>query len=126
MFAGGIYHGVLLLPKEFPFKAPHIQLLNPNGRFELRTNICIDGYTAWHENSWSATKNIAIIIRAVRSIFSDLEQRGIGYRCAPVKSEVIKLKQGSVDWVCKECGMNHSGMFGGKSDAETDAGSQDA
>ena len=111
MFSGGIYHGIIKLPNEFPFRAPHIQLLTPNGRFDLRTDVCIDGYTAWHEESWSASKNIAAIIRAVRSIFADLSQRGNGYCHVPVEAEVMKSKFESKTWVCKECGMNHANLF---------------
>ena len=34
-FSGGIYHGRILLPAEYPMKPPNIVLLTPNGRFEV-------------------------------------------------------------------------------------------
>ena len=31
---GGLYHGRILLPPEYPFKPPSFLMLTPNGRFE--------------------------------------------------------------------------------------------
>lgn len=39
-FEGGLYHGVIFLPDEYPMKPPHIQFYTESGRFEIRTNIC--------------------------------------------------------------------------------------
>lgn len=36
VFEGGVYHGRVLLPADYPASAPHVQLLTPNGRFEVR------------------------------------------------------------------------------------------
>jgi ubiquitin-protein ligase len=65
MFEGGIYHGKIILPKNFPFSAPSIQLLSNSGRFELNKDICINGYTAWHSDTWSPAINVSAIVRAV-------------------------------------------------------------
>ncbi|CAH0492704.1 unnamed protein product [Peronospora farinosa] len=35
-FEGGIYHGRIILPSDYPFKPPNIILLTPNGRFEVK------------------------------------------------------------------------------------------
>ncbi|KAG6431370.1 hypothetical protein SASPL_109449 [Salvia splendens] len=40
-FEGGIYHGRIQLPSEYPFKPPSFLLLTPNGRFETQTKICL-------------------------------------------------------------------------------------
>ena len=40
-FEGGIYHGRVLLPPEYPFKPPSFVLLTPSGRFETNTKICL-------------------------------------------------------------------------------------
>lgn len=31
----GVYHGILTLPSEYPFKPPNIQFVTPNGRFKV-------------------------------------------------------------------------------------------
>ena len=33
-FAGGLYHGRIVLPVNYPLSPPSIMMLNPNGRFE--------------------------------------------------------------------------------------------
>ncbi|CAL2258724.1 unnamed protein product [Prunus armeniaca] len=38
-FAGGIYHGQITIPEEYPEKPPVLSLLTENGRFKTRTNI---------------------------------------------------------------------------------------
>ena len=35
-FQGGLYHGRISLPSQWPFKPPAIMLLTPSGRFEAR------------------------------------------------------------------------------------------
>jgi hypothetical protein len=50
-FAGGIYHGRILLPPEFPFKPPHIMFLTPSGRFETNTKVCLS-FSAYHPELW--------------------------------------------------------------------------
>ena len=39
-YAGGIYHGALTFPKEYPYKPPSIRMITPNGRFKPNAKIC--------------------------------------------------------------------------------------
>lgn len=50
-FEGGMYHGRILLPADYPFKPPNIMLLTPNGRFEVRKKICLS-ISAHHPEEW--------------------------------------------------------------------------
>jgi ubiquitin-conjugating enzyme E2 J1 len=63
-FAGGIYHGRITLPAEYPMKPPSIMLytvclfylyflltLQPNGRFAINTKICLS-ISGYHPESW--------------------------------------------------------------------------
>ena len=34
-FSGGLYHGKIMLPPEYPFKPPNILFKTPNGRFQV-------------------------------------------------------------------------------------------
>lgn len=42
-FAEGCYHGQIVLPKEYPRKAPSICVITPNGRWEIGKDICLSG-----------------------------------------------------------------------------------
>ncbi len=50
-FQGGIYHGRIILPADYPFKPPNIIFLNKNGRFEVGTKICLS-ISAYHPEAW--------------------------------------------------------------------------
>mmetsp|Transcript_22331 Transcript_22331/g.49714 ORF Transcript_22331/g.49714 Transcript_22331/m.49714 type:complete len:127 (+) Transcript_22331:71-451(+) len=50
-FAGGVYHGRILLPPDYPFKPPNIVFLTKNGRFEVGAKICLS-ISAYHEETW--------------------------------------------------------------------------
>ena len=34
-YEGGLYHGKLVFPKQFPFKPPSIYMITPSGRFKV-------------------------------------------------------------------------------------------
>ncbi len=36
-YKGGYYHGVFILPSDYPFKPPKLKFFTPSGRFEIRT-----------------------------------------------------------------------------------------
>lgn len=64
-FEGGIYHGRIQLPAEYPFKPPSFLLLTPNGRFETQTKIClsISNYHPEHwQPSWSVRTALVALI----------------------------------------------------------------
>ncbi|XP_054156402.1 ubiquitin-conjugating enzyme E2 J2-like [Oppia nitens] len=51
-YSGGIYHGTLAFPKEFPYKPPAIRMLTPNGRFAINTSLCLS-MSEFHPETWS-------------------------------------------------------------------------
>ncbi|XP_045551588.1 ubiquitin-conjugating enzyme E2 J1 isoform X3 [Salmo salar] len=50
-FDGGVYHGRIVLPPEYPMKPPSIILLTPNGRFEVGKKICLS-ISGHHPETW--------------------------------------------------------------------------
>ncbi|KAL7540211.1 hypothetical protein ACHAWF_006620 [Thalassiosira exigua] len=40
-YKGGIYHGKLIFPKEYPYKPPGVIMLTPNGRFKPNRRLCL-------------------------------------------------------------------------------------
>jgi ubiquitin-conjugating enzyme E2 J1 len=56
-FAGGIYHGRILMPAEYPFKPPAFVMLTPSGRFETGTRICLS-ISSFHPESWQPSWSV--------------------------------------------------------------------
>ena len=40
-YAGGVYHGKLIFPKEYPLKPPSVMMLTPSGRFQPNRRLCL-------------------------------------------------------------------------------------
>ena len=106
-FEGGIYHGRILLPPEYPFKPPHIMFLTPSGRFETNTKICLS-FSAFHPELWQPAWGIRLILEALISFlptpadgalgaldYSPADRRKLAKEsqsfCCPVLGPVAKL-----------------------------------
>nr|POE62405.1 ubiquitin-conjugating enzyme e2 j1 [Quercus suber] len=50
-FAGGLYHGRIILPPAYPLKPPSFRFVTPTGRFEVNREICLS-ISGHHEESW--------------------------------------------------------------------------
>lgn len=40
-YAGGVYHGKLVFPKDYPLKPPSVLMLTPSGRFQPNRRLCL-------------------------------------------------------------------------------------
>lgn len=56
-FEGGIYHGRILMPAEYPFKPPAFVMMTPSGRFETGTKICLS-ISSYHPESWQPSWSV--------------------------------------------------------------------
>ncbi|KAM7279722.1 hypothetical protein ACFE04_006856 [Oxalis oulophora] len=63
-FEGGIYHGRIQLPAEYPFKPPSFMLLTPNGRFETQTKICLS-ISNHHPEHWQPSWSVRTALTAL-------------------------------------------------------------
>lgn len=106
-FEGGIYHGRILLPPEYPYKPPHIIFLTPSGRFETNTKICLS-FSAFHPELWQPAWGIRLILEALISFlptpadgalgaldYSPEDRRKLAKQsqsyCCPILGPVAKL-----------------------------------
>ncbi|DAZ99561.1 TPA: hypothetical protein N0F65_001389 [Lagenidium giganteum] len=96
-FEGGIYHGRILLPSDYPFKPPNIMLLTPNGRFEVRKKICLS-ISAYHPEEWQPAWGEALI-----SFMPTKGEGAIGALDFSAE-ERRKMAKQSVDFHCDVCG----------------------
>src|SRR3989338_1393931 len=65
-YAGGIYHGRILLPSGYPLHPPHIVFLTPNGRFEVGAKICLSA-SAHHPDQWNPAWSVNTLLLALRA-----------------------------------------------------------
>ncbi|XP_057966704.1 ubiquitin-conjugating enzyme E2 32-like [Malania oleifera] len=63
-FEGGIYHGRIQLPAEYPFQPPSFMLLTPNGRFETQTKICLS-ISNHHPEHWQPSWSVRTALVAL-------------------------------------------------------------
>ncbi|OQS02930.1 ubiquitin-conjugating enzyme E2 [Thraustotheca clavata] len=101
-FEGGIFHGRILLPSEYPFKPPNIILLTPNGRFEVKKKICLS-ISAYHPEHWQPAWGVRLILEALISFMPTKGEGAIGALDFTAE-ERKKLAQESVHWTCPQCG----------------------
>jgi len=102
-FEGGVYHGKILLPPEYPFKPPNIIFSTPNGRFQVGTKICLS-ISAYHPEHWQPAWGIRLILEALISFLPTPGEGAIG--ALDWKPEERKrLANESREWRCAECGL---------------------
>lgn len=100
-FAGGIYHGRILLPPDYPYKPPHILFLTPTGRFETHTKICLS-FSAYHPELWQPAWGIRLILEALIAFLPTPADGAIG-ALDWSSSERKKLAKASRDFFCPTC-----------------------
>merc|ERR1711971_1001611 len=101
-FEGGIYHGKILLPAEYPFKPPNIMFVTPNGRFEPGTKVCLS-FSAYHPELWQPAWGIRLILEALISFLPTPADGAIG-ALDWTKKERQRLARKSVGYCCLKCG----------------------
>ena len=75
-YVGGIYHGVVNFPKEFPYKPPAIRMLTPSGRFVPNQSICLS-MSEFHPETWSPLWTVGAVLNGLLS-FMLTEDRASG------------------------------------------------
>jgi len=65
-FKGGVYHGKLKFPSEYPMKPPSIVMLTPNGRFKPNTRLCLS-MSDYHPETWNPLWSVGSILTGLLS-----------------------------------------------------------
>uniref|UniRef100_A0A7S1HPV4 UBC core domain-containing protein n=1 Tax=Phaeocystis cordata TaxID=118079 RepID=A0A7S1HPV4_9EUKA len=63
-YEGGIYHGRILLPPEYPFKPPDFVMLTPSGRFQVGKRICLS-ISQHHPEHWQPSWSVRTALTAL-------------------------------------------------------------
>jgi ubiquitin-conjugating enzyme E2 J1 len=107
-FEAGLYHGRIILPVEYPLKAPEIILLTPNGRFEVGTRICLS-VTSHHNETWQPSWGIRTILTALIG-FMPSKSEGLGALDYPAEDRQ-NLARKSFGFQCPRCGVRPADQF---------------
>merc|ERR1719221_603316 len=100
-FEGGVYHGKILLPPEYPFKPPNIVFLTASGRFETNTKVCLS-FSAHHPELWQPAWGIRLILEALISFLPTPADGALG-SLNWTSEERKKLAKESVKFRCPLC-----------------------
>ena len=65
LYESGIYHGRILLPKDYPKSPPRVQLMTPSGRFKPFADICLSA-SAFHPESWTPQWTVLSLVHGLR------------------------------------------------------------
>ncbi|KAF9693050.1 hypothetical protein EKO04_009053 [Ascochyta lentis] len=104
-YAGGIYHGRIILPPQYPLRPPSFRFLTPTGRFEVNREICLS-ISGHHEETWQPAWGVRTALVAIRS-FMDTDAKGQlgGIECSKDARE--RMARDSGKWACAACGKSN-------------------
>jgi len=101
-YQGGVYHGRILIPPEYPMKPPDIIVLTPNGRFEIGKKICLS-ISGHHPETWQPSWSIRTALLAIIGFMPTPGQGTIGsLDYTPEERQGLARK--SQHWSCSLCG----------------------
>lgn len=102
-YAGGIYHGRIMLPPAYPMKPPNFRFLTPSGRFEVNREICLS-ISGFHEETWQPAWGVRLALTALRSFMGEEGTAGqVGGLESP-REVRERLARESKGWKCMGCG----------------------
>ncbi|XP_060582791.1 ubiquitin-conjugating enzyme E2 J1-like [Ruditapes philippinarum] len=101
-FDGGLYHGRIILPPEYPMKPPSIIILTPNGRFEVNKKICLS-ISGHHPESWQPSWSLRTALLAIIGFMPTHGAGALGSLDYSPDERKILAKR-SQDYNCPSCG----------------------
>lgn len=101
-FEGGLYHGRIILPPEYPMKPPSIIILTSNGRFEVNKKICLS-ISGHHPESWQPSWSLRTALLAIIGFMPTHGAGALGSLDYTPEERKVLAKR-SQDFVCPTCG----------------------
>lgn len=106
-FEGGLYHGRILLPSEYPMRPPNLLLLTPNGRWELGKKICLT-FTGYHEEMWQPAWGVRTALLGLQTFMTAKAEAAVGIAALNYPPAVRqKLAVESRTWTCPQCAASN-------------------
>ena len=70
VFEGGVYHGKVVFPPQYPYKPPTIHIMTPNGVFDPKVTVCTT-MSDYHPETWNPLWNISSILSGLQSLMME-------------------------------------------------------
>ena len=121
-FAGGLYHGRIVLPPAYPLRPPSFRFLTPSGRFEANREICLS-ISGYHEESWQPAWGMRTALVAIRS-FMDTTTKGQigGLECDAATRRAMAREAPA--WTCARCARSNADIMAALEEAVRGAGAE--
>lgn len=71
-YEGGVYHGKLIFPKEYPLKPPGVMMITPTGRFQPSRRLCLS-MSDFHPESWNPMWSVSTILTGLYSFMLETD-----------------------------------------------------
>ena len=118
-YQGGVYHGVLIFPPEYPMRPPEIRMLTPSGRFQPNTPLCLS-MSSFHPETWTPVWNAGNVLVGLLSFMLE-EGVAVGVVRASNKerrrlaaaSHGYNLKDDEVRWCVSVCELGRGAEWCG-------------
>ncbi|KAL7625362.1 hypothetical protein AAE478_004578 [Parahypoxylon ruwenzoriense] len=123
-FAGGIYHGRIVLPPTYPLRPPSFRFSTPSGRFEANREICLS-ISGHHEETWQPAWGVRTALVALRS-FMETDARGQLGGLDTSDAVRRRLAAESAAWRCATCARTNADIIAESEDRCREMGGPDA
>eukprot|EP01062_Namystynia_karyoxenos_P019605 TRINITY_DN17374_c1_g1_i1.p1 TRINITY_DN17374_c1_g1~~TRINITY_DN17374_c1_g1_i1.p1 ORF type:complete len:248 (+),score=78.94 TRINITY_DN17374_c1_g1_i1:87-746(+) len=81
-YEGGLYHGKLVFPDDYPFQPPAVYMVTPNGRFKTGGKICLS-MSDFHPKEWNPLWSVSSILTGLLSFMCEEQDTYGSIRCTP-------------------------------------------
>jgi ubiquitin-conjugating enzyme E2 J2 len=97
-YEGGIYHGKLVFPADYPMKPPGVLMMTPNGRFRTNCKLCLS-MSDFHPETWNPLWSVGTIITGLYSFMIETTPTAGSIETTLAKKRV--LAKDSLAWNCQ-------------------------
>jgi len=107
-FSGGVFHGRVVLPRDYPFGPPSVMMLTQNGRFEIGKKVCLSA-SNYHPELWQPAWGLRTMLDALHAFFPTPGEGALHSLDWPAEVR-HKCSVDSLDWVCPTCNISNSDL----------------
>ena len=101
---GGIFHGKLVFPSEYPNAPPDMYFTTPTGRFEINKRLCLT-FTSYHPEQWTTAWSISSILTSVIAFMPTKAEGAVGGLDSTDAERRKYAIASRSQTTCQECGL---------------------